>query len=635
MPIDLRRYLDLFASESEEQLRSLSAALLSLEGGSAEALESAFRATHTIKGMAATMGFEEPTRLAHAMEDRLSDLRAGRQVASAEIVDELLRHSDALERSVAASLSDPEPPATLEEPGRLHTSDFVPAVSGAGADGSAGGSGAPGSTVPAGAMGAADADQVEPGILRVRVRFSPDTAIPAARALVLRRLIEDVAPVLGSEPAEIDADFAGELTLRLPADTDRAAVEAAAARAGDVASIAFEVGVDRRAPRPEPATGRGASPRQSRLVRIDRGRLDEMAVGIGELAQIRAQIAARLTAEQGSELEELLSRLQRLASDLQRTAIETRMVPISEVFERMPRAVREAARPLGKDVELRLEGTEIQLDRSIIEELAEPLVHLLRNAVDHGIEPAEARLAAGKPARGKLILRAIRERASVRVEVADDGGGVDRERIAAKLRARGEKPGEMTDEVVLRVLSEAGFSTAERVSDVSGRGVGLDAVAARIRGLGGAMTLQSRDGVGTTFSLRLPVTLALTEALRVSVAGEQYAIPLTHVAEVVELADADTVGVGQDRVLAVRGERVPLVSLRARLLAPEAGEDAAAVVVEVGERRAALIVDRLIGHEPIIVKGFDAPVGLLPCFSGVTLLTDGTPALVLDPVSVL
>jgi two-component system chemotaxis sensor kinase CheA len=300
--------------------------------------------------------------------------------------------------------------------------------------------------------------------------------------------------------------------------------------------------------------------------------------------------------------------------------------------------VRDAARSLGKEVDFTIEGRDIELDRSVLEEIADPLVHLLRNSLDHGLESADERERSGKPGRGKLTLRAESGRGSVRVQVQDDGRGVSRSAVYAKALQRGVLPhgasSDLSEEDLLRILSEPGFSTAQQVTEVSGRGVGLDAVLHRVRALGGIVELKTVESAGTTFTLRLPITLAVAPSLRVRVGGEDYAIPTTHIAEVVavhyDLLDTSD---GTER-LRVRGESIRLVRLGALLATPMSGGESAAVISVVGERRTALAVHELLGREQIVVKTFDPALGTLPFFSGVTLLADGRPALVLDPISV-
>jgi two-component system chemotaxis sensor kinase CheA len=301
--------------------------------------------------------------------------------------------------------------------------------------------------------------------------------------------------------------------------------------------------------------------------------------------------------------------------------------------------VRDAARALGKDVDLRFEGGDVQVDRSIADELGDPLVHLVRNAVDHGLETPPERVRCGKSARGTLRLRVIRERAGVRLEVSDDGRGIALERVVARARALGRLPDDASDgltaDEVLRLISAPGFSTADEVTELSGRGVGMDAVVERVRAVGGAIALATEAGLGTTFTLRLPVTLAVAQALLVRIGGEDYAVPMTHVREAIELNGVLVVPAGGRESVRVRDELVPLIRMREVLRAAGPGVECAALVAEVGERRAALAVDELRGREQILVKTFDAPVGTLPVFSGATLLADGRPALILDPASVL
>jgi two-component system chemotaxis sensor kinase CheA len=375
-----------------------------------------------------------------------------------------------------------------------------------------------------------------------------------------------------------------------------------------------------------------------RHVRVALGVLDELSDGIGELAVLSGRLR-EMAADGGRALAELADRFERLIGDLQHTVLGMRMVPVGDVFDRFPRLVREAARELGRQVDLDVRGREIELDRGILDQLAEPLLHLLRNAVDHGLEPPEERRARGKPERGRLLLQAVRERSSVVIRVEDDGRGVSRARIAERARAAGlipdGAPVELSDEDLLRLMSRPGFSTAKKVTEISGRGVGLDVVVNAVRRLGGALEMRTEEGRGTRFTLRLPLTLAVIQALRVQIGGESYAIPLTHITEAVELGGGMVGRVRGREVLRLRGEVMPLVRLRDVLQAPMVGGDAAAVIAQVGERRAALAVERLVSRDRILVKRFDAPVGALPLFSGVTLLADGRPALVLDPTSVL
>lgn len=626
--MDLRRFLDLYASETQEHLRLLDRGILDMESAdAARATDEAFRAAHTIKGLSAAMGYGGVTELAHSLEERLSQVRAGTLQPTAGVIDDLLASADALDGAIARAIAG-GPPADAE-PGDSAAPDrrAQPAA-------------------PAPRAAAATNDEAPPlgrrGERAAHVRLGDDTPIKAARAVLVVKAAERTGELRAYEPGLFDESFDGALTLVFGPDVDESGAEAAIRSAGDVATVTWG---PRTAASPAPAlavprarAAEAAPPRRSAQIRVDPGRLDHLAEGIGEASVLHARLL-QATANAGTRVEHMVDRLGVLLTDLQRTIFAMRMVPVSEVFDRFPRLVRDAARAAAKHVDLRIEGADIELDRAILEEMVDPLVHLLRNAVDHGLESSEARVAAGKSARGDLLLRAERERSSVKVEVVDDGRGVDAGRIVTRAKAAGLLPADADDrqgdDALLRLMSQPGFSTAERVTELSGRGVGLDAVVARIRALGGAISMASRPGEGTTFTVRLPLTLALAQALRVRVAGEDYAIPLTHVTEAVELADVMTVAVNGRETLRLRDQLLPLVRLRAVLRTGGEDTERAAVIAEIGDRRAALAVDELVGREQILVKSFDAAVGMLPFFSGATVLADGRPALILDPLSVM
>jgi two-component system chemotaxis sensor kinase CheA len=315
------------------------------------------------------------------------------------------------------------------------------------------------------------------------------------------------------------------------------------------------------------------------------------------------------------------------------------MVPVWQVFDRFPRLVRDAARSSGKEVDLVVEGKEIELDRSMLDEIGDPVVHLLRNAIDHGIESPADRQAAGKPAVGRLTLSASRERSSVVVRVTDDGRGIDRVRVLEKARAIGlldESRTELSDEELIRLIGRPGFSTAERVTDLSGRGVGIDVVYTRVRALGGSVEIKTAAGAGTTVTMRLPVTLAIVRALLARVDDETYAVPITHVRETVSLDRTRPRAVRGAEVLPLRDDVLPLIRFRRLVELPaEDARGTQVIVLEAGDRRLGLVVDELTGQQDIVVKQFDAVRGGTTIFSGATILPDGSPALILDVGSLL
>jgi two-component system chemotaxis sensor kinase CheA len=307
------------------------------------------------------------------------------------------------------------------------------------------------------------------------------------------------------------------------------------------------------------------------------------------------------------------------------------MAPVAEVFERFPRSVRDLAQQLGKRIRLELNGGDIELDRAILDQLPDVLLHLVRNAADHGLESEAERRRAGKPMEGVIRLSATRERNAVRIDIEDDGRGINRQAVLARAAADGwaaDKEPDLGGAELLRILARPGFSTAKQVTDVSGRGVGIDAVVHRIRALGGSTELTSRTGAGTTVSLRLPLTVAIIPALLVGVADERYAVPLGYVAEAARV-DPETIRLG---TLHFRGRAVPLVDLGGH---GGVGQRRAGVILDVGGRQGALLVDTLLGQEEIVVGPVDAPRGTPRWVNGATILSDGVPALVLDPTALV
>ena len=625
--MELNRYLDLYLSESQDHLRLLNRSLLALEDSesSAHAIEEAFRAAHTLKGMSATMGFTGVTDMAHHLENLLDEIRAGHRLADPVTIDALLASADRLERAIAASATGQDVPAD----------NAVAAAN---------------QTAPAPAPTPAPSiANILAGDLCAQISLRPDEPMKIARALILTRTAVSMGLAERSEPQQFGDDFTGEFALVLKPDADENAVAELLKSQPEIAGFNIvrtrdvAAAVTGPAPVSQPGAGPGPgpvtapSPGKTNFLRVDQRRLDELADGLGEVAILQGRIEQLVGNERG-QAGELVLRMTRLISELQNSVLAMRMVPVGDVFERFPRMVRDAARALGKEVEFVVEGKEIEIDRAILEEIADPLVHLLRNAVDHGIEGPAERYGAGKPEKATLVLRAWRDRSSVRIQVQEDGRGVNAKKVIAKAKAKGIPVPDMSDvsnEDLLRILCAPGFSTAEQITDVSGRGVGLDAVVAKIRALGGAIDMHTQFGEGTTFTFRLPVTLAIAQALRVRVGSEDYAIPLTHVAEAVQLDNSAVDRHKGKEVLRLRDEVLPLVRLRNVMRSSESGIESAAVIAELGERRTALAVDELIGREQILVKQFDGAVGTLPIFSGVTLLADGRPALVLDPISVV
>ena len=387
-----------------------------------------------------------------------------------------------------------------------------------------------------------------------------------------------------------------------------------------------------------PSAPRPAAPRGPRTIRVELRRLDGLTNLAGELLVARGRLTDVAHEIANPALDEALAQTSRLISDLHDQIMASRMVPVGQVFDRFPRLVRDAAKSLGKEIELALEGRDIELDRSMLDEIGEPIVHLLRNAADHGIEQPDVRERAGKPRAGQLTLTVTRERQMVTMRVQDDGRGINRARVLERARAEGLVAAtveSLSDEDLVRIIARPGFSTAASVTDLSGRGVGIDVVLTRVRALGGSVEISSEEGVGTRVTLRLPVTLAIVRALFARVEGEMYAVPMTHVRETVELRQTARRRVQGREVMMLRDEVVPLLQFREIVGLPEAAlvsvdGSTQVIVIECDGRRTGLVVDEFAGEQDIVVKGFDGVRDGLALFSGATILADGAPALIVD-----
>jgi len=630
--MDLSQYAELFLAESREHLSACNHLLLEWERhpASPEPVGGIFRAVHTIKGMAATMGYGRVTDLAHRMENLLDHLRRSGKAPAADTLQLLFRATDALEKAVGLAVAGRER--------ELDVAAILADLDRAGAKEPTAAPAAP--SLPA--ASAALAASVGSGRL-VQVAIRPEAPIKGGRATLVMRKVQTLGTVHRLQPSASafeSEDFDGRFAFEL--DTPAAArdIEAAIRSVGDVERVT--VGGDEEHVSPAEsvaAAAGGTAGGRSRHIRVDLRRLDTLMDLIGELVTERGrlnEVAARWIG-QDPEIDEVAIQISRLSADLQNEIIQARMTPVWQVFDRFPRLVRDVARQLGKEVAFRVEGKEIELDRQILDELGDPLVHLLRNAVDHGIESPADRKRAKKNQEGEIVLSAVRERSSVAISISDDGRGIDRSRILAKAQREGivgPHVEALSDDQLLRVLARPGFSTAEAVTAVSGRGVGIDVAMTRIRALGGSVEIRTEPGKGTTFVLRLPVTLAIVRALIAAVGLERYALPLTYVAETVELGTTPMTKMEGREAMVMRDRVVPLVDLRT-LLGTNGGSPPPpprrpVIVLEMGERRAGIIVDGMLSQQEIVVKAFDAPQGTLPVFSGATIMGDGVPALILD-----
>jgi chemotaxis protein histidine kinase CheA len=371
-----------------------------------------------------------------------------------------------------------------------------------------------------------------------------------------------------------------------------------------------------------------------RSVRVDAERLDTLMTLIGELVIARGRLSELARQSGNVDLVEVVSQASRLVGNLQEEITKSRMVPVGQAFERFERLVRDTAHELGKQVAFELSGTDIEVDKSVLDEIGDPVMHLLRNAIDHGIETPAQRKKAAKSPMARLLLSAERERTAVVIHVKDDGRGIDAKKVLANARTAGlvsKEKETLSDGEMLDVIARPGFSTSANVTRLSGRGVGLDVVATKVRSLGGSMELTTTPGAGTTMTVRLPVTLAIIHALLTRTGGAVYALPITHVVETMMLTQAMTSFVDGREMIEIRGEKLPMIRLRDRLgHAPREKGGGHVVVLDLPDRRTTLLVDEFIGQQEIVVKPFDAARGMPQLFSGATILPTGAPALILD-----
>jgi two-component system chemotaxis sensor kinase CheA len=627
--MDVRQYADLFLSESRDHLTAYNHLLLEWEKDPAarESVGGIFRAVHTIKGMAATMGYAPVAELSHRIENLLDGLRKGDRTATPQVLDLLLRAGDALEKGISEAVDG----KNVAAPGALLAELDTAAGSGARSPGSGPrDSGFVPFGTNTGEFPIPDAGPRAPGVGRqVRVALRAEASLKGARALIALRKVGDLGVVSALAPAAaaIEAEgFDGYFNFRIETDADPGRIEQALRSAGDVEVVEIQADEAEAPAHVEAVRGKH--------LRVDLRRLDALMNEIGELAIARGRLATLTAQRDDPALDDVALQIGRLTQSLQAEIIAARMTPVWQVFDRFPRMVRDLARQMEKQIDFRVEGKEIELDRAILDEIGEPLVHLLRNAVDHGIESPAERLAKGKPAAGRLIVAAVRERSSVAIRVTDDGRGVDRARVLAKGKEQGlvaEDATSLPDDDIYRLLMRAGFSTAKQITDISGRGVGIDVVATVVRALGGSLEIRSEEGKGTTFTLRLPVTLAIMRALLAKAGDEMYAMPLTHVAETLDPRPSDIQTVQGKEAILLRGRLLPLIRLGELVGTPtQTLSRVPVIVIELGERRTGVIVDALVGQQEIVVKSFEAPRGMLPVFSGATILGDGKPALILD-----
>ncbi|USR61727.1 chemotaxis protein CheA [Lelliottia amnigena] len=658
MSMDISDFYQTFFDEADELLADMEQHLLNLvpEAPDSEQLNAIFRAAHSIKGGAGTFGFTILQETTHLMENLLDEARRGEMQLNTDIINLFLETKDIMQEQLDAYKSSTEPDAAsfeyicnalrqlaLEAKGQAAT----PAVSAAKL-----------SVVDALASDDAAAPVAEDKLRVVLSRLKESEVNLLEDELGNLATLSNVVKGKDSLAATIDGgigqdDIVAVLCFVIEADQiafemESAAVEAPAeidaepeftapaivAPTTALKAVPNDAAAPNRAEREKPA----ARTSESTSIRVAVEKVDQLINLVGELVITQSMLAQRsneLDPVTHGDLITSMGQLQRNARDLQESVMSIRMMPMEYVFSRFPRLVRDLASKLGKQIDLTQIGSSTELDKSLIERIIDPLTHLVRNSLDHGIESPENRIAAGKSPVGNLTLSAEHQGGNICIEVIDDGAGLNRERILAKAMSQGMAVNEnMTDEEVGMLIFAPGFSTAEQVTDVSGRGVGMDVVKRNIQEMGGHVEIKSKQGSGTTIRILLPLTLAILDGMSVKVAGEVFILPLNAVMESLQPSDEDLHPLaGGERVLEVRGEYLPLVELWKVFEVDGAKTEATqgiVVILQSAGRRYALLVDQLIGQHQVVVKNLESNYRKVPGISAATILGDGSVALIVD-----
>lgn len=655
--MDTSEYMPMFLAEAQEHLQELNVAVVELEENPSnqDTVDGIFRSAHSLKGMSATMGFAAIAELTHVMEDVFELLRQRSGGVSHEAITTVLACLDALSAAIESIESNGEEkldPAPLIE--QLHglIRDRTPEQ----AIERAGGIELP--EVPA--LEAARAHGAR--ILHIVVKLDEEVMMPAVRAHMVFAALNDHGETLGSVPAhDMVENFQGhQIEAWLASEHEEEEIVRSASRVSDVSQVTVTelprdapapseptieleiepvaVPVAAAAPEPAPASesagAKAASNQSARTVRVDAERLDQLMHLMGELVIHRTAVEEYTQSIDSPELQHAVQNLTRSSQSLQSMVMQVRMIPVDVVFMRFPRLVRDLSTKLGKDMELEMVGRDTELDRTVVDALGDPLVHLVRNSLDHGLEPPDVRIAAGKLRTGKLTIAARHAGGSVVIEVRDDGRGVDPEMVGKRALERGLIDAEAAKHLdmkgAIELLFTPGFSTAETTSDISGRGVGMDAVRAKIRELGGEVLMDSVPGQGTSAQIRLPLTLAIVSALQVDVAGAPFAIPIDRVERTLRLGDHTVRSIAGHRVLSLEDGVLPLLEGATTFGRPSTGEHDLIVIVRGADKRIGLTVDELVGQRELVTRPLPPIVSDGQPISGGAVLADGQIALIVD-----
>ena len=679
------QYMDMFLDESHEHLQSLNEGLLRLEENMEEigAVNDIFRNAHTLKGMSATMGFAKIAELTHEMEDVLDLVRKEQLKLNEDIMDTLFKCLDSLEQMVD-SVGNGEAEDVVD------VSDLVAKLSsiskGTPAPAAAAPAAASSSAPAAGGAGAGtdlDLDEIDLDVMKkakeagmhmfhVKVTLMETCVLKAARSVMVMHALDEIGDVIKSIPPAEDLEqekFERSFDVVVATGADAQAVQNAVDSVSEIEDVLVELlDPDKlgksEAPAPaaapaaaapaataaapaakkeaaKPAAAPAKKQHQSQSVRVDIEKLDTLMNLMGELVINKVRLEQIGQTHRLSDLMETLEQMDRVTGDLQNIVMKVRMVPVSAVFNRFPRMVRDVSKELGKEINLTIEGEETELDRTVIDEIGDPIMHLLRNSLDHGVESPDAREAKGKSRTGEVGLIARHEGNNVVIMITDDGAGIDANKIRRKAVEKGmvtqSEADSLDDADAVRLIFLPGFSTAEQITDISGRGVGMDVVRSKIEALSGHVDVETHIDEGSVFKIKLPLTLAIIQAMLVRVQEEMYAIPLTSIDSTINIEPSDIQTVQNKEVIVLRGEIIPIIRMEEALQVPHKkdSDEHFVVVVHAGEAKAGIVVDNLIGQQEIVIKTLGNLFAGLKLFGGATVLGDGRVALILDVATMI
>ena len=691
--METNQYMEMFLDESREHLQSLNDGLLSLENDPEDlsVLNEIFRNAHTLKGMSATMGYTKTAELTHDMENLLDMLRKEQLKVSEEIIDVIFKCVDALQEMVDnIANGDGEDAVDVSELVRM-VNAIAKGESVAQAEAETGVK-LPGTPVEPAAEPAKsqmpegcelnDTDMLvireakNSGLIPfwVHVEIADTCLLKSARSYMVMNVLDELGDVIKSVPpaqdleqekfdhsfdvclvtdadahkieegvagiSEISAVKATEIVLDAPKNAEEPKAGAAVSKASTPAPKAAPVA--KAADKHPAANGNGKHDKKTHVggqsVRVDIEKLDSLMNLVGELVTNKVRLEQIGMTHRLTELTETLEQMDRVTTDLQSVVMKVRMVPVSQVFNRFPRMVRDLAKELNKDINLTIEGEDTELDRTVIDEIGDPLMHLLRNSLDHGVEHPDDREAKGKPRTGEVGLIARHEGNNVVIMVTDDGAGINADKIRSKAVEKGmisrEEADTLSDADAVRLIFLPGFSTAETITDVSGRGVGMDVVRSKIESLGGHVDVETKIDEGSVFKIKLPLTLAIIQAMLVKVQDEMYAIPLGSIDSTINITPNDIKTVQNKEVIVLRGQIIPIARLNEVLSVPQGKsneeDDIFVVVVHVGDHKIGIVVDNLIGQQEIVIKTLGKLLSGLKMLAGATVLGDGHVAMILD-----